>query len=115
MSAEQGSRSGSPFGRSAVLGMVVVGFVAFVAMLYFIGVGDTGNRDNDGAAHAASNGLNGYSGLTRLLEAQGYEINFARDQGAFETDDLLVLTPPQYSDAEELTELLQDRAYTGRH
>ena len=106
-------RRASPFGRGAVLGMVAIGFIAFIAMLYFLSVGDTGEKENDGAAHAASNGLNGYSALARLLEAEGYYVNRSRDQSGMETQDLLVLTPPAYVDPEELSQLLRERAYVG--
>jgi len=99
--------------RGAVLGMVAIGFIAFIAMLYFLSVGDTGGKENNGAAHAASNGLNGYSALVRLLEAEGYDVNRSREQSGMDTQDLLVLTPPAYSDAEELSELLRERAYVG--
>ncbi len=106
-------RGASPFGRGAVLGMVGIGFIAFIAMLYFLSVGDTGRQENDGAAHAASNGLNGYSALVRLLEAGGYDVSRSREQGGMDTPDLLVLTPPAYVDAEEMSNLLRERAYVG--
>ncbi|MEL7219452.1 MAG: DUF4350 domain-containing protein, partial [Pseudomonadota bacterium] len=109
--AEQ--RGASPFGRGAVLGMVAIGFTAFIAMLYFLSVGDTGREENDGAAHAASNGLNGYSALVRLLEAEGYDVSRSREQSGMETPDLLVLTPPAYIDPEEISSVLRDRAYIG--
>ncbi|NIQ44597.1 MAG: DUF4350 domain-containing protein, partial [Pseudomonas stutzeri] len=57
-----------------VLSLVVLGFLTFLATLYFISVGDTGRGDNDGGAHAAAKGLNGYAGLARLLEAEGYDV-----------------------------------------
>ncbi|MDJ0641902.1 MAG: DUF4350 domain-containing protein [Erythrobacter sp.] len=114
MNAAIGQRRGSgPFGRGAVLGMVVIGFTAFIAMLYFLSTGDTGGRDNNGAAHAAANGLNGYSALVRLLEADGYEVKRSREMSGLDTPDLLVLTPPAFSDAEELSKIVRDRAYVG--
>ncbi|WP_298469505.1 DUF4350 domain-containing protein [uncultured Erythrobacter sp.] len=106
-------RGGGPFGRGAVLGMVVIGFTAFIAMLYFLSTGDTGGKDNNGAAHAAANGLNGYSALVRMLEAEGYEVNRSREASGMDTPDLLILTPPSFADAEEMTKILRDRAYTG--
>ncbi|MEM8724338.1 MAG: DUF4350 domain-containing protein [Pseudomonadota bacterium] len=106
-------RGGGPFSRGAVLGMVVIGFTAFIAMLYFLSTGDTGGKDNNGAAHAAANGLNGYSALVRLLEAEGYEVNRSRETSGLDTPDLLVLTPPSFSDAEEITKIIQNRAYVG--
>ncbi len=106
-------RAASPFGKGAVLGMVVIGFIAFVAMLYFISAGDTGRNENDGAAHAASNGLNGYSALVRILESEGYDVRRSREQSGLDTNDLLILTPPVYADPEEISKLLRDRAYIG--
>lgn len=114
MNAASGQQHGSsPFGRGAVLGMVGIGFIAFIAMLYFLSVGDTGDSENNGAAHAASNGLNGYSALVRLLEAEGYDVNRSREQSGLETEDLLILTPPAYFDPEEMSKLLRERAYVG--
>ena len=113
MSGMAEQQRGSPFGRGAVLGMVVIGFIAFVAMLYFLSIGDTGRDENDGAAHAASNGLNGYSALVRLLDAEGYDVTQSRLQSGLETPDLLVLTPPAFLDPEDLTNILRDRAYVG--
>ena len=55
-------RSASPFSRFGVLAILIVGFGAFAAMLYFIGVGDIGPEDGEnGRAHSAASGLNGYS------------------------------------------------------
>ena len=61
------------FKARTVLAIVALGFLTFIAMLYFISVGDTGRSENDGGAHAAAKGLNGYAGLVRLLEAEGYD------------------------------------------
>ncbi|WP_427964568.1 DUF4350 domain-containing protein [Altererythrobacter sp.] len=107
------TRTASPFSLRTVLALVVFGFVAFLALLYFIGSGDTGRDTNDGRAHAASNGLNGYSGLVKLLEAKGSHVNLSRSPSGLETYDLLVLTPPPYFDAEELSEILEDRQDRG--
>ncbi len=106
-------RGGGGFSRRIVLGLVLFGFLAFIAMLYFIGAGDTQGRGNNGAAHAASNGLNGYSGLVKLLELEGEAVSTSRSPSGLETPDLLVLTLPQYFDKDELGEILQKRAYLG--
>lgn len=103
----------SPFSRGAVLGMVVIGFIAFVAMLYFLSVGDTGGDENNGGGHAAANGLNGYSGLARLLDAEGYDVIRSREESGLDTNGLLVLTPPSFFDAEDLSRIIRDRAYVG--
>ena len=59
------SRAPSGFNARTVLLAVLASFAAFIATLYFIGIGDTGRGDDDGRAHAASNGLNGYAGLAK--------------------------------------------------
>ena len=103
------ARRSSPFSIRTVLGLVLFGAIAFLAMLYFIGAGDTGKGGNDGRAHAASNGLNGFSGFAKLLELEGYDVNVSRSPSGLDTYGLLVLTPPSYFDAEELAELLEKR------
>lgn len=105
--------SRSAFSPRIVLSLVVLGFMTFLATLYFISVGDTGRGDNDGGAHAAAKGLNGYAGLARLLEAEGYDVTLSRSPSAFETNDLLVLTPPMSADPEEIGKILEDRTYVG--
>jgi len=102
-----------PFGRGAVLAILVVGFGAFLAMLYFIGVGDTGGDRGTGPAHASSNALHGYAGLTKLLESNGYDVEKSREPGGMETSDLLVLTPTHNTDPEEFAEILENRQYQG--
>ncbi len=106
-------QQGNPFNPRTLLAMVVVGFVAFIALLYFIAVGDTGQDDNNGAAHAASNSLNGYSGLVNLLESNGSDVLVSRSPSDLETYDLLVLTPTTFTDAEEFAELLDERKFQG--
>ena len=103
----------NPFSLRTVLGLVIVGAIAFLALLYFIGAGETGERRNDGAAHAAADGLNGFSGLAQLLELEGFDVRLSRNPANLETSDLLILTPPMGTDAEELGEILQNRQYTG--
>ena len=107
------ARRASPFSRVAVLGMVVIGFIAFIAMLYFLSVGDTGESENDGNAHAAANGLNGYSGLARMLEAEGYDVELSRIESNLKSPGLLVLTPPAFMDGDDLNTVLEQRAYIG--
>lgn len=107
-------RASSPFGKATVFAVLVVGFLAFLALLYFISAGDTGgDRENDGAAHAASVGLNGYAGLVRLLEGAGHEVAVSRSPSDLETGDLLVIAPSPYADPEEIGALLEARQYRG--
>ncbi|MBV7266031.1 DUF4350 domain-containing protein [Erythrobacter ani] len=109
----QTGREASPFSRGTVLAVILIGFAAFLALLYFIGAGDTGERRGDGAAHGSAVGLNGYAGLTRLLEAEGAEVELSRSPGGLETSALLVLTPGFDADPDELGEMLERRRYMG--
>ncbi len=113
MSAVSGQRGASPFGRGAVLAVMLVGFAAFIALLYFIGAGDTGTRERSGAAHAAANGLNGYAGFVELLEAEGYDVERSRGNEGLNTSGLLILTPTPFTDAEEFAAILRNREYVG--
>ncbi len=106
-------RRASPFNRAAVIGMVVIGFVAFIAMLYFLSAGDTGGDDNDGGGHAYAKGLNGYAGITRLLESEDFEVDISREESGMDTYGLLVLTPAIFQDPEELSDILKKRTYMG--
>ncbi|MFZ9394427.1 MAG: DUF4350 domain-containing protein [Erythrobacter sp.] len=108
-----GARAVSPFSARAALAIVLVGFLSFLALLYFIAIGDTGGRDDDGGGHAASTGLNGYAGLVRLLELEGHKVSLSRSPGGYDTTDLLVLTPSLFQDAEELGEILEKRKFAG--
>lgn len=113
MSASAQTRGASPFSRGAVLAVVLVGFAAFIAMLYFIGAGDTGGDDNSSSAHANSHGLHGYAALADLLEADGYEVDKSRGNDGLDTSDLLILTPSRFADPEDLGKVLEDREYLG--
>ena len=63
------SRSASPFRAGALLAVLGVGAAAFLLLLYALGAGWDDPADSNGGAHAASNGLTGYAGLVRLLDA----------------------------------------------
>lgn len=111
--AATSTRNASPFSRLTIFGVIFVGFIAFIAMLYFLSAGDTGGNARKGEAHATSTGLNGYAGLARMLEKQGYEVNLSREQSNLETRDLLILTPPLNADADEIAQILENREYFG--
>jgi hypothetical protein len=107
------SRAASPFSARAVLAMLVVGAGAFLLFLYAVGAGWNGQQDRDGGAHAAANGVNGFAGLVKLLEAQGRKVSLARSEGALDDAGLLVLTPPVFSDGEAISAIIKDRRYVG--
>lgn len=102
------------FSRTGLLGLVLVGFTLFVAMLYLMGAGeDLGGERGTGQAHAASNGLNGFAGLVRLIEAQGYDVERSRSPQSLKTSGLLVITPSAFAEADAIDEILQDRTFVG--
>jgi len=101
------------FDPKVVLGLVLVGAIAFVATLYFIGTGNTGRDINNGGAHASAKGLNGFAGLATLLEESGHEITFARSPGRLEDEVLVILTPTMGSSAEDLSAVIENRRYVG--
>lgn len=102
-----------PFNPRVVFGLVLFGALAFLATLWFIGAGETGRGDNDGGAHAAARGLNGYAALARLLEEDGLSVTLGRNTGRHSTEDLLILTPPHFSDGAELQQIIERRRFTG--
>ena len=107
------ARAAPTFNPRVVLGMLVFGAIAFIAMLYFIGAGETGRGDNDGGAHGAARGLTGYAALAQLLEGRGHRVSLSTSAARLDDSDLLILTPPHFTDAEELTELIERRRYQG--
>ena len=84
-----------------------------IALLYAIGAGWDGQREQNGGAHAASNGLTGFAALARLLEAEGYAVSLSRNRAALDNRSLLVLTPPHFADGEDLDDLIEARRHVG--
>ena len=107
------SGRGQPFDPKVVLGLLLFGALAFLATLYFIGSGQTGGNANNGQAHAASNGITGYTGLAELLREAGHEVTVSRSPATLDDEALLIVTPPLYAEAEEVQELLENRRYQG--
>ncbi|MWV27086.1 DUF4350 domain-containing protein [Aurantiacibacter rhizosphaerae] len=103
------SRRTSPFSPGAVLALLLVGALAFLLLLYALGQGWTGQDESDGGNHAAANGLNGFSGLVSLLENTGENVTVSRNRADMEEYGLTIITPPLYSDAEEIDEIIQRR------
>ncbi|GAA4642902.1 hypothetical protein GCM10023115_08620 [Pontixanthobacter gangjinensis] len=105
--------SRAAFNPKVVFSLLLFGAAAFFATLYFIGSGNTGEDINDGQAHAAGKGLNGFAALAAMLEAEGYDVSLSRSKGALDDGGLLILTPPSHAEAEEITAVLNDRRYVG--
>jgi hypothetical protein len=114
MTASAASATRPAFSRGGALALVAGGFALFLALLWLIGAGeDIGGERGRGQAHAAANGLNGFSGFVRLIEAQGYAVSRSRSAESLRTEGLLVLTPPTYAKPETIAEILEARAAFG--
>ena len=107
------TREAGAFNPKVVFGLLLFGALAFIAMLYFIGTGQTGGNDNNSDSHAASYGLNGYAGLVQLLEEDGTDVSVSRNQAELTEYNLLVITPPKYADPEDIAKVIADRRYSG--
>ena len=113
--AQAATAQPAAFSRGGALALVVAGFAVFLAMIYLIAAGEEfGGNNRNGQAHAAGTGLNGFAGLVKLVEGDGYDITRSRSPSGLETYDLLVLTPPAYlNDAAEFAEILKKREQIG--
>ncbi|SIN59810.1 hypothetical protein SAMN02745824_0347 [Parasphingorhabdus marina DSM 22363] len=103
----------TPFRRNAVLIMFLVGFVAFIALLYGLGTGDRLASGKNGQAHGASNSIVGYKALASALQKTGTPVEYSRSPSGFDKGGLLILTPAPFSDPEKLYEIVENRAYAG--
>jgi len=101
------------FSPRTVLLLLLFGALAFVAALYFIGMGDDSNRGRAGGSHVLDRGLSGYAALAELLEARGYEVSHVRNPGKLEDETLLILTPPIHAEIEEINKIIEARRYRG--
>lgn len=101
----------SPFTRSTTLGIVLIGALAFVAVLYWLGTG--GGATNNGGGHAGGRGLNGYAALAAMLEADGVSVHRGRSKDALKQPGLLVLTPPAEAKGSDIAEIIEARRTIG--
>lgn len=99
------------FGKGSTLGIVLIGALAFVAVLYWLGTG--GGATNNGGGHVAGRGLNGYAALAAMLEADGVTVHLARTKEALNQPGLLVLTPPAHAKGSEIAEIIAARRGIG--
>ncbi|MEM1131916.1 MAG: DUF4350 domain-containing protein [Pseudomonadota bacterium] len=105
--------SGSPFTRTTILALVLVGALAFFGMLYSLGSGNPLINQNNGRAHAASDSLVGYKALTKLLRAEGRDVELSRTPAGANTPSLLVITADYFSKWEDVEALISGHRYYG--
>jgi len=105
------SAPAEPFGKGASLGIVLIGALAFIAVLYWLGTG--GGATNNGGGHAAGRGLNGYAGLAAMIAADGVTVRRARSDDGLRLPGLLVLTPPADAKGSDIAEIVEARRTIG--
>ncbi|KHK89556.1 hypothetical protein [Novosphingobium malaysiense] len=103
----------NPFSRRAVLAIVLIGTLLFVALLWMIGTGAGMGSPNNGKAHAASKGVTGYAAMTDYLDRRGYAVRQVRNEGALDKPGLLVLTPPAFASGKDIEKIVSARRYIG--
>ncbi|MES2054646.1 MAG: hypothetical protein V4564_01795 [Pseudomonadota bacterium] len=84
----------SAFRPLTVALMLIVGILAFVATLVLGAYAPDLRSGGTGGTHALSRAVVGFSGLYRLAEATGRHPRIIRDDSDFETEDLVILSPP---------------------
>lgn len=107
--------SSNPFDPRVVLGLLLFGAAVFVALLYFIGSGATGNDEDGGrpGGHALGRGLDGYAALYRYLDKRGIATRRIHSEGQLNQPGLLILTPPHEADPKELARIVEARRSIG--
>jgi len=109
-----GGGGANPFARRTVLLMVLIGFAAFLALLYALGAGGALRSTKNGAAHGASQSLVGYAALADLLRRTGSEVHFGRSDNHVRPEQgLLILTPDPSADPKTIAEIVSARQDVG--
>lgn len=101
------------FSPRAVAVLVLLGVAMFAALLWQVGGGLAASRTDNGGAHAGGTGLNGFAGLRRLLQGEGYAVTLGRSQGDWHTPGVLVLTPDAFADGEKLDKAVNEHRRLG--
>lgn len=107
------TRRASPFAPRTVLGLVAVGALAFVALLWSIGAGMADSEPRAFGGHAGGKGLNGYSALYQYLDARGFAVSKVQSRPALKQPGLLVLTPTHEAKIKEIADTIEARRFIG--
>ncbi|MAK60459.1 MAG: hypothetical protein CMK09_05735 [Ponticaulis sp.] len=107
-------RTGAPVitFRTALIA-VIIGVVSFSALIVLSAFAPELRDKNQAGLHAYSKSALGYNFAVRLLQETGYEVQISRETWRLEysgQSDLLILTPANRYDADELAEVNLDRA-----
>ena len=109
------NETGEPnsFNPLVIVGVIVVGILAFIALWALIALGPELSGGKDGGGHALSKAAPGYAGIVDLLERSGASVDLRRREGkdAYTGEEaLLILTPTHRTKPEEMTTLLKGAA-----
>ncbi|WOE76172.1 DUF4350 domain-containing protein [Alterisphingorhabdus coralli] len=103
----------APFSRVGVLVLILVGFLAFLAMLYGMGSGEGLINQTNGRSHAASKSLVGYKALSDVLRGTGKSVELSRTPGSASNPGILIITPDFGSNWEDINALIDAHRYYG--
>jgi len=102
-----GTSNPAAFGARGTFVMIAAGFVAFIALLAWIGAGTP--EGNNGGAHGLGKGIAGYAALATMLAQDGQQVGYNRVPTQSGGNELLVLTPLPKAEAKDLNKLVQMR------
>ena len=103
----------SPFSPRVALGLVLVGSLGFIALLWSIGSGMADPVPQPSGTHVSGKGLTGFAALAGYLKARDYAVSEAQTRGAAQRGGLLVLTPRHDTKAADLARVIADHSGTG--
>lgn len=106
VSRDDGKGAGT-FRPAAMVLIVAVGALAFIAMLLLAAYAPDWRSTQNGGAHALSKAATGFSGIVRLAEATGRNPQVVRSAAQLDSEDLVILTPE--TGEANLTEILEQR------
>ena len=107
-----GGRS-SPFSPRVALGLVIVGALGFIALLWSIGSGMADPAPQPSGAHVGGKGLTGFAALAGYLKARDYAVSEVQTRGAHQRGGLLVLTPRHDAKPADIARVIADHGSSG--
>ena len=102
-----GANNPAAFGARGTFVMIAAGFVAFIALLAWLGTGEP--QGNNGGAHGLGKGISGFVALSTMLMQDGDQVGYNRVPDHVGGPELLVLTPLPSAEAKDLAKLVEQR------
>ena len=113
MSGQMSSARSGPFSPRVALGLVLVGALGFVALLWSIGSGMADPAPQPSGAHVGGKGLTGFAALASYLKARDYTVSEVQTRGAHQRGGLLVLTPRHDTKSADIARVIADHSGSG--